>query len=49
MIVYGVEQGGHAKYHIADHLPITYIGYHVFLRLQGKAIFAQKNYTNYLI
>ena len=38
------KQGGHAKYHLADHLPIIYINYHVFLRASGKAIFAQKNF-----
>ena len=38
------KQDGHANYHLADHLPIIYVDYHIFLRTSSKAIFAQKNF-----
>ncbi|PKB93373.1 hypothetical protein RhiirA5_441467 [Rhizophagus irregularis] len=38
------EQGGHTNYHLADHLPIIYIDYHIFLKVSSKAIFAQKKF-----
>ena len=38
-----LEEGGHAKYHLADHMPIIYILIITFFfEAPGKAIFAQK-------
>ena len=39
----GRQQGGYAKYHLADHMPIIYILIITFFfEAPGKAIFAQK-------